>query len=219
MSFLNLTGFIDDIVVAPSPHLTKILNYAHASIVCPRLRDYAFKKFVSAMAASITALLACASEPSSSASSARHSCAVTAESTVHCRGDNAQGQLGDGSFAPSKLPVPVMGLHGIKAVIAGAAHSCALKKDGTVWCWGEAHFGKLGRPMTAALSKVPVHVESLSNVLAITAIDDTTFAALEDGSVWSWGRNAKNLRERAAPSSAATPVLVVPADRSLIPAF
>ena len=219
MPSLNLTNSIDDTAVLLPPLLTKIVNYVHANIACPDLRGHDSGKFVGAIAASITALLACESEPKSSLSSARHSCAVTAQSTVSCHGDNAQGQLGDGSFAPSKLPVPVMGLHGVKAVIAGSAHSCALKNDGTVWCWGEAHFGKLGMPMAAPQSKVPVQVESLSSVLAITAIDDTTFAALEDGSVWAWGRNAKALRERAAPSSAVTPVQVVPADRPLIPAF
>ena len=219
MPSLSLTGSVDDTAVLSPPHLTTIVNYVHTHIACPDLRGHDSRKFVGAIAASITALLACASEPESSVSSARHSCAVTAQSTVNCHGDNAQGQLGDGSFAPSKLPVPVMGLHDVKAVIAGSAHSCALKKDGTVWCWGEAHFGKLGMPMTAPQSKVPVQVESLLNVLAITAIDDTTFAALEDGSVWAWGRNAKALRERAAPSGVVTPVQVVPADRPLIPAF
>ena len=65
----------------------------------------------------------------------------------------------------------------------------------------------------------PVFDHTGALVLAITAIDDTTFAALEHGSVWAWGRNAKALRERAAPSSAVTPVQVAPSDRPLIPAF
>jgi alpha-tubulin suppressor-like RCC1 family protein len=40
----------------------------------------------------------------------RHTCAATTNGTVWCWGENADGQLGDGSFVDSLVPVAVDGL-------------------------------------------------------------------------------------------------------------
>ena len=62
-----------------------------------------------------------------------HSCAVAADDTITCWGDNNSG-LAD---------VPA-GAH--KAVSAGSYHSCAIATDGAIVCWGDDDFGALESP-------------------------------------------------------------------------
>jgi alpha-tubulin suppressor-like RCC1 family protein len=73
-----------------------------------------------------------------------HSCALLADSTVQCWGDNTWGQLGSGDFEPSRLPVAVSGLVDAVAVSAGVSHTCALTRAGGVRCWGNNDVGQLG---------------------------------------------------------------------------
>lgn len=65
-----------------------------------------------------------------------HGCAVLADSTVRCWGENGSGQLGDGTLDASALPVLVADLTGVVQVAAGKGRSCALLQDGSVRCWG-----------------------------------------------------------------------------------
>src|SRR6185503_16224337 len=78
-----------------------------------------------------------------------HTCAATAEGEVWCWGDNARGQLGDGSKNDVKVtPVRVAGLSGpAVAVTGGDLHSCAALASGVVQCWGDNRQGQLGIPI------------------------------------------------------------------------
>jgi hypothetical protein len=68
-------------------------------------------------------------------SSLKHSCAVRADGTVACWGDNTYGQLGDGAEKPTLGPVAVEGLDGVTQIGVGD-FTCARRVDGTVKCWG-----------------------------------------------------------------------------------
>jgi alpha-tubulin suppressor-like RCC1 family protein len=71
------------------------------------------------------------------------SCALKADASVACWGQNYFGQLGDGTYNTTN-PVPVPGLSGVIDISAGGEHVCAVKNDATVVCWGGAHAGALG---------------------------------------------------------------------------
>ena len=79
-----------------------------------------------------------------------HACAVVGGGAIRCWGDNANGQLGDGTLANPALPdtmsvpVSVSGVTGATAVAVGDSHSCALLAGGTVRCWGANGFHQLG---------------------------------------------------------------------------
>jgi alpha-tubulin suppressor-like RCC1 family protein len=117
-----------------------------------------------------------------------HSCALLADSTVRCWGDNEYGQLGDGTTINRSTPVPVLGLTGVTALAAGLYHTCALMVDTTVRCWGFNWLGELGSG-TIDDSLVPVQVVGLSGVVAITARWEHTCALLGDGTARCWGYN------------------------------
>ena len=122
-----------------------------------------------------------------------HSCALLADSSVHCWGLNDSGQLGDGSTQKRLEPAPVTGVNQATAVAAGDAHSCALLSDGTVRCWGNNSFGQLGDGNGGAVgvfSAFPVIVNGLDNAIALAAGSSHSCALLATGAVYCWGWNS-----------------------------
>ena len=70
--------------------------------------------------------------------------ALKSDGTVWAWGYNADGELGNGTYVNSSVPVQVSGLTGVKVVAAASNHSLALKTDGTIWAWGANEDGVLG---------------------------------------------------------------------------
>lgn len=115
-----------------------------------------------------------------------HTCAITPLGGVQCWGNNDYGQLGDGTFTGSNVPVDVVGLDSGRQIVAGSNHTCLL--DGTdVWCWGQNDQGQLGDGTTTNRS-TPVMV--LSGASYITAGADYTCASLLSGVMMCWGNNS-----------------------------
>ena len=119
-----------------------------------------------------------------------HTCAVKADHTLWCWGDNVWGELGDGTTTRSPVPVQVSGqASGWAAVAAGYSHTCAVKTDHTLWCWGDNGDGELGDG-TTAVSPVPVQVSGqATDWAAVSAGWGYTCAVKADGTVWCWGDN------------------------------
>jgi alpha-tubulin suppressor-like RCC1 family protein len=106
-------------------------------------------------------------------------------------GENDHGELGGGyKSAASPVPVPVLGLHGIKAVAATYYTSYALLNDGTVRSWGGDVFGQLGVGVRELYSSQPVTVAGLTGVTAIAAGGAHAMALLNNGTVATWGGNS-----------------------------
>jgi len=75
-------------------------------------------------------------------------CALRADGTVACWGDNREGQLGDGTTTARSSARIVAGLPTITQVAAGTRFACALAVDRTVHCWGETRAGAVGTHVT-----------------------------------------------------------------------
>jgi alpha-tubulin suppressor-like RCC1 family protein len=123
---------------------------------------------------------------------AQHACALTADGSVLCWGDNANGQLGNGTQNASNIPVAVNGLNNvISAIAAGGQHTCALATDGGVKCWGDNSLGQLGNGNGAkgVVSTKPVDVTGLATGVVGIAASSQTCAVKFDGSVLCWGDN------------------------------
>lgn len=118
-----------------------------------------------------------------------HACALTLEGAVKCWGENFSGQLGDGTYENSAVPVDVVGLSsGAKEIVAGSKHTCALTNNGDVQCWGNDLYGQLGNGDLSS-SPVPTDVIGLAgNVISIDADIHTCALTVERG-VKCWGYN------------------------------
>jgi alpha-tubulin suppressor-like RCC1 family protein len=116
--------------------------------------------------------------------------ALLGNGTVMAWGNNQEGELGDGTTTQRDLPVAVQGLTNVTAISAGTQTSLALLSNGTVMAWGDNESGELGNGSAEPLSTVPVPVQGLTNVVAITAGENFNFALSDDGTVFAWGDNS-----------------------------
>jgi alpha-tubulin suppressor-like RCC1 family protein len=142
-----------------------------------------------------------------------HTCALLADGTVRCWGDNTWGQMGNGAtlvspsplapITPTPTPVPVTGIDSAVAIEAGIFHTCVILQDGTVRCWGRGEAGRLGNGTTAN-SSTPTPVGGITPAVLAPGAEHTC-AVFGDGSVRCWGDNNWNqLGNGARPGTIAT---------------
>ncbi|MDE3155355.1 MAG: chitobiase/beta-hexosaminidase C-terminal domain-containing protein [Acidobacteriota bacterium] len=133
--------------------------------------------------------------------------ALQSDGTVWAWGDNAWGELGDGTLTNRLTPVQVSGLSDVIAIAAGTSHALAVKSDGTVWAWGKNASGQLGDGTTSTRS-VPTQVSSLTGVIAVAAGDTFSLALTSDGTVWAWGDNSAGQLGDGTTTAHLTPVAI-----------
>jgi len=124
--------------------------------------------------------------------------ALTGDGSVLAWGQNAGGQVGDGTLMQRLTPVQVSGLgpgSGVISIAAIAGGAAALKSDGSVLAWGLNGAGQIGDG-TATTRVVPVAVTGLGSGSGVVAIGagggigtGHTFALKSDGTLLSWGTN------------------------------
>ncbi len=124
------------------------------------------------------------------ATGAQMSCAVLQGGGVTCWGDNAQGQLGDGTTVPHVTPAPVLGLSDALALTAGLNHVCAIRANHALVCWGANASGQLGNGTTVD-GHLPTPVPGLTRVRRIDAGWHHTCASDAYGRAWCWGDNTQ----------------------------
>ncbi|MCK5830683.1 MAG: hypothetical protein KAH20_10305 [Methylococcales bacterium] len=118
-----------------------------------------------------------------------HSIALKVDGSVVAWGDNAQGQLGNGTNNDSSIPVAVSGLSNVIGISAGYNHNLAVKSDGTVVGWGVSQIVLGSETSTQNILK-PVKIEGLTSIIAVSAGNSHSMALKSDGTVVSWGFNS-----------------------------
>ena len=119
------------------------------------------------------------------------SCAVMADGSMKCWGDNARGQFATGNavgkgllppsnFKPQVVTTPITKI----AAVAQGYNTCALKTDKTVACWGD--YQPIAGAHTAA---VETTVAQLGNDNAFVSSGATTCALKTDGRLFCRGVN------------------------------
>jgi alpha-tubulin suppressor-like RCC1 family protein len=122
--------------------------------------------------------------------------------TLWACGDNAMGQVGDGTTIIRNRGVVQVKLAGVTGVpvqvAAGLSHSLVLMSNKTVWAWGYNFAGQLGNgaaPSSLAPNPKPQPVSTgpgkpLSNIVKIVAIGNQSFALDNLNQLWVWGDNS-----------------------------
>lgn len=106
-----------------------------------------------------------------------HTCALLADRTVACWGQNQTGQLGDGTTDPSTVPVPVL-LSGVRQIATNGGGTCAVTTDDVLFCWGD---------MVPGFSSLPVQVAV--SVSAVAMGGNHACLITIDGILQCWGWN------------------------------
>jgi len=115
-------------------------------------------------------------------------CALATNGRASCWGENANGQLGDGTTTDRLAPVPIGSNITFTNIAAGSGHACGVTPDGIAYCWGKNSSGQLGDGTTAD-HVLPVRVRGDVRFTSITAGALHTCALAENGSAYCWGKN------------------------------
>jgi len=126
-----------------------------------------------------------------------HACVLATKAAVLCWGDNADGQLGNGTTTATRTPTKVGSLAGL-SIAAGSGFTCSGLTVGGIKCWGTNQNGELGNgrdadsklPSTVAFSAPPAPPTISSGpaawsnqstvVIKFTAKTDKTFRCSVD---------------------------------------
>lgn len=149
----------------------------------------------------------------------RNTCALLADSTLRCWGNNDWGQLGAGTPISDELtdysatPVAVAGITTAVAAAISGHHACAQLADGTISCWGANFEGQLGQPLSVRSNVVPLTVAGVTPISGLAVGRGSnchTCAQLTDRTVRCWGTNASGqLGTGSLAGGGPTPVQVI----------
>lgn len=137
-----------------------------------------------------------------------HACALLANGTVRCAGDNAHGQLGragPGGITPSA----VAGLRDVERIVANDNQTCANTSNGDLFCWGiDEAIGAIA----GVDGRKPRRL--MQNVFDLVAGARHFCAQATDGKLWCWGSDEQGqLGDSSERAYQVAPAVVHFADR------
>ena len=116
-------------------------------------------------------------------------CAVTTAGAMYCWGNNANGQLGDGTVVSKSVATPVSGLSsGVVGLASGYYATCAIKTGGALVCWGYNGNGQIG-DNTNTQRLVPTQVQGFTSGVTQVTTGYQTTCAIRGGALYCWGYN------------------------------
>jgi len=124
------------------------------------------------------------------ASGYNHTVGIKTDGSLWSFGNNANGQLGNGTTADKNVPSKVGTSNDWKIVTAGWGHTVALKTDGSLWAWGYGNLGQIGNGSDTVKPYNPQQqIGTEKDWQDIAAGAHYTVALKTDGTLWAWGYN------------------------------
>jgi alpha-tubulin suppressor-like RCC1 family protein len=132
-----------------------------------------------------------------------HTCALTADGTAYCWGNNAIGALGVPEPSFSAVPVAVSGGLRFSRISASYAYTCGVTITGAAYCWGNNDIGQLGDG-TKTERFVPVPVLGGLTFAQISSrfaeqFGATTCGLTVAGEAYCWGGNFQGQTGNGGP--------------------
>ncbi len=141
----------------------------------------------------------------SASDSGRHTCGISADKVAFCWGDNALGQLGDGSMIDRLIPTSVAGTFSFVGITTGGDQTCAWTPQYRAFCWGENSTGQLGDGSTTN-RPVPTPVAFNLGPVRLSAGAAHTCADSLNTVLHCWGANSDGQLGDASTTNRTTPV-------------
>jgi alpha-tubulin suppressor-like RCC1 family protein len=115
-------------------------------------------------------------------------CGVTAANAAYCWGDNARGQLGDGTTDGTATPAAVVGGIPFVAMDITGNHTCGASIYGRAYCWGSWDWGETGQG-----GSLPITPQTVSGGSGFTAVSVGRYhsCALSGTAAYCWGYNGQ----------------------------
>jgi alpha-tubulin suppressor-like RCC1 family protein len=155
----------------------------------------------------------------------RYTCGITMDGDAYCWGENATGQLGDGTQVGRAAPTRVAGGLKFKQIVASSGfangafatpptslqgavgHTCALTPAGQAYCWGWNGNGELGDGSNIdRLTPTPV---SGGLTFDTIASGGAYTCGMAGDNVWCWGSNTNGQLGKGDLAHASTPQRVL----------
>jgi len=131
-------------------------------------------------------------------------------------GMNGEGQLGNGSTAPTAaspvqvpLPAPVT-VAALGGSLPGNGQTLVKLDDGELFAWGADGSGQLGNGTEMPGQRTPLQIHAPSGVIYQTLATSgaTSYAIATTGNVYAWGNGSEGQVGDGTDTTALTPVLV-----------
>ncbi|MBU0714915.1 MAG: choice-of-anchor D domain-containing protein, partial [Verrucomicrobia bacterium] len=121
-------------------------------------------------------------------------------------GNNPSGQLGNGTWASTNLPIQVT--NNVVVVAAGGNHSLFVESDGTLWAMGWNNEGELGIGTDGAGARTNLPTQVTNGVVAVAGGSYHSLYVKADGTLWAMGDNEYGQLGNGTTTESHVPVLV-----------
>ena len=136
-------------------------------------------------------------------------CGTTQAGPTYCWGDNARGQLGDGTTVNRQAPTVVTAGVTFASVQTGSSHTCGLTAIGAAYCWGDNSEGQLGNgSIINSLTPTAVAMPGGVTFRSLAVSFFHTCGLTATGAAYCWGFNGAGEIGDGTTTDRWTPTLV-----------